>query len=137
MLQRNFEDLFVGESASIRQTATEEYIQKMAELTGDNNLLHLDEEYAKTSLFGQRIAHGLFCDGMLSTILGTNLPGAGTIYMEKHIQFRAPVFIDDEIETTVAITGIDAEKRIIDLSFKCAKNDAAVVAKGKVRVKMM
>jgi len=136
MGQRKYKDLSIGESISLKQTASDEYVRGMAELTGDDNPIHLDEEYSKNSFFGQRIAHGLFCDGMISRMLGTELPGLGTIYLEKHIQFRAPVYINDEIEATLTITNLIGEKNLIDLAFVCEKNDGTVVAKGEVRVKL-
>ena len=136
MINRKYEDLKIGDSGSLKQTATDEYVAKMAELTGDTNPVHLDDEYAKSSFFGQRIAHGLFCDAMVSTVLGTDMPGGGNIYMEKHIQFRAPIYIGEEIETTVTITDLADEKRFVSLSFKCEKADGTVAAKGDARVKM-
>ena len=136
MEKRKFEELYIGQSVSLRQTATDEYVVKMAELTGDINPVHLDDEYAKASMFGQRIAHGLFCDGMVSCMLGTDLPGPGSIYLEKHIQFRAPVFLGDEIEGTLCITEINEEKRRVNLSFECTKTDGTIVARGEVLMKM-
>ena len=136
MIKRNYSDLLVGDSISLKQTATNEYVAEMAELTGDINPVHLDDDYAATSIFGRRIAHGLFCDGMLSRMLGTDLPGLGTIYMEKHIQFRAPVYIGEEIETSLTITNLTDGKNLVDLSFVCGKADGTVVAKGEVRVKL-
>ena len=136
MVERKYEDLSIGDSASLKQTASTEYVAAMAELTGDKNPVHLDDEYARSSIFGRKIAHGLFCDGMVSRMLGTDLPGLGTIYMEKHIRFKAPVYIDDEIETTLTIVELTDEKRLVDLSFECKKADGTVVAKGNVRVKL-
>ena len=136
MIQRSFKDLAIGDTTSLKQVASEEYVVAMAELTGDKNPIHLDEEYAKGSLFGKRIVHGLFCDGMVSRVLGTDLPGLGSIYLEKHIQFRAPVYINDEIETRLTITNLVSEKHLIDLDFLCTKADGAVVAKGSVRMKL-
>ena len=136
MIQRKFEELSVGDTASLKQVASQEYVVAIAELTGDKNPIHLDDEYAKESLFGQRIVHGLFCDGMISRVLGTDLPGLGSIYLEKHIQFRAPVFIGDEIETKLTITKLTAEKNLVDLDFVCSKADGTVVAKGEVRMKL-
>ena len=136
MTKREYKDLNIGDSVALKQTASEEYVVTMARLTEDTNPIHLDEEHAKGTIFGQRIAHGLFCDGMVSRILGTELPGLGTIYMQKNIQFRSPVFIGDEIETTLTITNLVDEKHLIDLDFICAKADGTVVAKGDVRVKL-
>ena len=136
MVERKYEDLSIGDSASLKQTASTEYVAAMAELTGDKNPVHLDDEYARSSIFGRKIAHGLFCDGMVSRMLGTDLPGLGTIYMEKHIRFKAPVYIDDEIETTLTIIELNDEKRLVDLSFECKKADETVVAMGNVRVKL-
>ena len=135
MIQKEYKDLYIGESVTLKQTASDEYVKTMAEITCDRNPIHLDDEFAKGTIFGQRIAHGLFCDGVVSRLL-TELTGPGTIYMEKHIQFRAPVFIDEEIETTLTITNLVDEKHFVDLDFACAKADGTVASKGEVRIKL-
>jgi len=88
----------VGQSASLSKTITWEDIQDFARLTGDTNPLHLDEEFAIKTRFGQRVAHGMLIAALISAVIGTQLPGPGTIYINQMLQFVAPVFIGDTIQ---------------------------------------
>ena len=84
-----------------------------AELSGDNNPIHIDETVAKNSRFGERIVHGIFVASFISKIIGTKLPGKGSIYLEQNLQFKAPVYIDEEVCICVKI--LEINNRVITL----------------------
>lgn len=95
--------LGVGKSYSISVTATDEVINNIAKVSGDVNPIHLNEEYAAGSIFGRRIAHGLFCINAISMIIGNYLPGPGAVLLEQTFQYKKPVYIGDEIKVTVTV----------------------------------
>jgi 3-hydroxybutyryl-CoA dehydratase len=105
-----FEDLVVGDSAEMSFAVTESVIEKFAEVSGDDNPVHLDEAYAQTTQFGTRIAHGMLSAGFISALVGTKLPGYGSIYLSQTMRFRRPVKIGDEVVVRAVITALDAEK---------------------------
>lgn len=104
----------IGDSASIKHIIKEKDIQLFAEASGDYNPLHLDEEYANKSIFKKRIAHGMLSAAYISSVLGTQLPGEGSIYMSQSLKFIKPVFIGDEITTEVKITNIVNRKAYLE-----------------------
>ena len=108
-------DFHVGEQASLTKTVTESDVTTFAGLIGDHNPIHIDDEYARKSRFGQRVAHGIFTGGLISAVLGNKLPGPGSIYLSQQIEFLAPVFIGDTITAIVEVTSWRPEKRIITL----------------------
>jgi len=105
-----FEDLVVGDSAEMSFAVTESVIEKFADVSGDDNPVHLDEAYAKTTPFGTRIAHGMLSAGFISALIGTKLPGYGSIYLSQTMRFRRPVKIGDEVVVRAVITALDADK---------------------------
>ncbi len=120
-----YEDLVIGMEASWARTVTEADLKAFADISGDYNPVHLDAEYAANTPFKQRIAHGMLSASYISTVLGTKLPGAGTIYISQTLNFKGPVHIGDEVMSTVRITDlIEAKKRAI---FNCA-----CTVKGKI-----
>jgi 3-hydroxybutyryl-CoA dehydratase len=121
------EDLAVGMSAAYSKTVTEADIEKFAEVSGDNNPLHLDEDFAKTTRFKGRIAHGMLSAGFISTILGTQLPGPGSVYMSQSLRFTAPVRIGDTVTARAEITGIRADRKRVTLVTTCAVGDKVVI----------
>lgn len=121
------EDLSVGQSASYTKTVTEADIVKFAEVSGDNNPVHLDEAFAQSTMFKGRIAHGMLSAGFISTVIGTKLPGSGTIYMSQTLRFRAPVRIGDTVTATCTITEIIPEKRRAVLTTVCKVGDTVVI----------
>src|SRR5690349_363036 len=114
-----FEDLSVGQTASFGKTITEADIVLFAAVTGDTNPMHLNADYAKGTVFGERIAHGMLAAGLITKVLGTQLPGPGTIYMSQSLRFRAPVRIGDTVTATVEITGLNPEKHRVNLRTVC------------------
>lgn len=106
-----FEDLAVGQTATIAKTITEADILMFAAVSMDTNPVHLDAEAAAGSMFKERIAHGMLSAGLISAVLGTKLPGPGTVYLGQTLKFRAPVKIGQTVTATVEVTAIDAEKK--------------------------
>ena len=105
------EDLEEGMSASFAKTLTESDVYLFAGVTGDNNPMHVNEEYAKTTPFGGRIVHGMLSASLISTVAGTRLPGPGCIYVDQSIKFKAPVHMNDTCNATVTVTSIDERRR--------------------------
>lgn len=126
----------IGDKVSIKQVAASETVIALAEISGDKNPVHLDDEYAATTIFGRRIAHGLFCLGMISNLLGTQLPGKGTVLVSEQINYKKPVYIGDEIETTVEVVDIMPEKDKLNMSFSCVNQDGMVVLDGSTIVRI-
>jgi len=121
----------VGETASLSKTISEADIVLFAGVTGDFNPLHLDREYAKTTRFGERIAHGLLTAGLISAVLGTRLPGPGAIYLGQTLSFRKPVKIGDTITATAKVSSYDPEKRIVKLETNCYNQEGVLVLAGE------
>src|SRR5690606_22098398 len=113
----------VGDIASRTVTITDTHIRMFAEASGDVNPVHLDEDYAKTTMFGKRIAHGMLTASLISAILGNDLPGNGSIYLEQTVKFKAPVFIDDTITAQVEVIAYREDKRITTLQTTCTNQD--------------
>ena len=122
-----FEDLAVGMEASYARTITAEDISAFAEVSGDTNPVHLDDAYAAGTMFKKRIAHGLLTASLLSTVLGTKLPGPGCVYLSQSLKFRAPVHIGDEVVATAKITSLDPEKGRAVLATQAAVNGKSVL----------
>jgi 3-hydroxybutyryl-CoA dehydratase len=121
------EDLSVGQSAELTKTVTEKDIASFAEVTGDNNPVHLDEAYAAATPFKTRIAHGMLSAGYISAVIGTRLPGPGAIYIGQNLRFKRPVKIGDAVTATATITAIDAEKARVTLETVCTVDGKPVV----------
>ncbi|TVQ68784.1 MAG: MaoC family dehydratase [Oceanospirillales bacterium] len=105
------EDLEVGMSESYAKTISESDVYLFAGVSGDNNPVHINEEYAQTTMFKKRIVHGMFSAALISTVAGTRLPGPGCIYIDQQIKFKAPVFIGDTAKATITVTEIDESRR--------------------------
>ena len=102
----------VGQKVVLEKIFSLEEVVAYANVTGDDNPLHIDEEYAKGSRFGGNIVHGMFVMGVISKVLGTQLPGNGTIYLEQDIKFKRPVYVNKKVFIEVEITGIEDDKYI-------------------------
>ena len=128
------ERFYVGEKAAYLKTITEKDVQQFAQVTGDTNPVHLDKEYAEHSAFKGQIAHGGLISGLFSTVLGTQLPGEGTIYLGQDSRFIKPVYFGDTIRAEVEISEIIEDKhRIILTTTAYNQNDEKVVV-GKATV---
>lgn len=123
------EDLKVGLSASYAKTITEADVALFAGITGDDNPVHLNADYAAGTQFGQRIVHGMFSAGLISAVLGTRLPGPGAIYVDQQLSFKAPVHIGDTVVATATVLEIDERRRRVKLETICRVKDK-IVAQG-------
>src|SRR5690606_33183095 len=103
------EDLEPGLSASFAKTISEADIYAFAGVTGDNNPVHINAEFAATTVFKERIAHGMLSAGLISTVLGTKLPGPGCIYVDQTLKFKAPVHIGDTVTATATVEEINSK----------------------------
>ncbi len=121
----------IGDSASITKTFSDADVRKFAEITNDKNPVHLDEAYAAKTQFKRRLVHGMLTAGLISAVLGTELPGEGSIYLSQSLKFRAPVFIDDTITATVTVIKVREDKPIITLETLCKNQDGTVAIEGE------
>ena len=123
----------IGQSAEFLKIISEEEIKKFAQLTGDNNPIHLDDQYAKKTMFKKRIAHGLLTASLISTVIATKLPGPGSIYLDQSLKFLAPVYIGDQIRIFVKVTKKNIEKRIVMLSTEAYVSEKKIIT-GEARI---
>ncbi len=121
------EDLIAGQEAILEKKITEKDILRFSELTGDNNPVHLDDDFAKLTIFKKKIAHGFLSGSLISTVIATKLPGPGSIYLSQTLKFLAPVFVDDTITAKVIIEEINMEKRKIKLLTECFVADKKIL----------
>ena len=129
-----FEDLKVGMKESVSKTITETDVILYAGITLDVNPAHLNEEHAKKTMFKHRIAHGMLTAGLVSAVLGTKLPGEGSIYMGQDLKFTAPVYFGDTITATAEIIELIPEKNRVILSTICTNQEDKVVLKGQATI---
>jgi 3-hydroxybutyryl-CoA dehydratase len=127
------EDIEIGMSRHLRKTVNDRDIELFAEVSTDRNPVHLDEAYAQDTIFGGRIAHGMLTAGLISAVIGEQLPGHGTVYLGQTLRFMAPVRPGDTVEARVEVTGIDHGKRRVTLDCRCLVGDT-VVLKGEAVV---
>lgn len=126
--------LEIGMSATRTKVITDEDIRKFAEVSGDTNSVHLDESYAAATRFGKRIAHGMLTASLISAILGMDLPGPGTIYLSQTLNFKAPVFIGDEVTAKVELIKYREDRRIATFRTTCTNHDGVLVLDGEAVV---
>lgn len=129
-----FEELKVGMKDSVAKTVTEADVIIYAGLTLDTNPAHLNEEHAKNTIFKKRIAHGMLTAGFVSAVLGTRLPGEGSIYLGQDLRFTAPVYMGDTITATAEIIELIPEKNRIILKTTCTNQDGKVVLDGQAKI---
>lgn len=127
-------EMKVGDSASFTKTVSEHDVYTYAGVSGDFNPAHVNEVEAQKGMFGKRIAHGMLSAGFISTVLGTQLPGPGTIYMGQELRFTKPVFFGDTITATVTVAELIPEKNRAILDTVCTNQNGEVVIKGKATV---
>ena len=127
-------ELYIGQSSSVSRTITEADVCLFARATGDFNPAHMDEEYAQSTPFKKRIAHGMLSAGLISAVLGTSLPGKGTIYMGQNMRFLAPVYFNDTVTATVEVKELIPEKNRVILRTYCKNQNEVMVLDGEATV---
>lgn len=129
-----FEDLKLNQTYETKRKITSHMIKTFAEITGDKNPVHLDEEYASKTIFKKRIAHGILSIGLISAVLGMEFPGPGTIYLKQDSKFLKPIFLDEEITIKITVKEkIDEKSRLI-LITQIMKEDGTLAVDGEALV---
>lgn len=126
----------LGQKARLSKTISAADIDTFAALTGDTNPIHLDEDYASQTQFGGRIAHGMFGVSLISAVLGTLLPGPGTIYLGQEVRFVGPIYPGDTITAEVEVIRVREDKPILTLATTCQRQDGSTVITGQAVVKL-
>ena len=131
---RTFDEIELGESVTLERTLSREDIELFAVMSGDVNPAHVDEEYAHSDIFHKIIAHGMWGGSLISTLLGTRLPGPGAIYLEQTLRFRRPVTIGDTITVSVEVAAKDPERQRISFDCRCVNQLNETVIDGTAKV---
>ena len=113
------EDLAIGMTRSLRKVVTDQDIEMFADISTDRNPVHLDDDYARDTIFAGRIAHGMLTAGLISAVIGEQLPGHGTVYLGQSLKFLAPVRPGDMVTAEVEVTAIDYAKRKVTMETRC------------------
>jgi len=126
-----YDDLTVGQTASLQKTITEEDLALFIQITGDKNPLHVEDAFAKQTFFGQKIAHGMLSASLFSTLVGMHLPGIGAIYKSQVLEFLRPVFIGDTLKACFEILAIDPKSEEIEIKSWIENQAGEMVIAGK------
>ncbi len=121
----------VGAQATLTHAITDEMVVAFADLVGDHNPVHLDEAFAATTRFGRRIAHGMLVAGLISSVIATDLPGPGSVYLSQTLRFKAPVYLGDTITVHVEVVKRREDKPIVTLRTICTNQDGKTVIEGE------
>lgn len=130
-------ELYVGQSASISRRFTTQEVEMFSDLCMDKNPVHLDEEYARNSVFGNRIVYGFLTASLFSGIIGSILPGNGSIYLNQNMNFRKPVYHNELLTATCTITNIREDKPIVTLETICRNEAGKIVVDGTALIKLI
>lgn len=123
----SIDEICVGMSATYSQTITDADIKAFATVSGDDNPVHLNEDYAAASRFGKRIAHGLLSASFFSALFGTRLPGPGCVYVSQSLSFKRPVYIGDTVTATVLVTAVDKTNNRVFFDTVCKVREKKVI----------
>jgi 3-hydroxybutyryl-CoA dehydratase len=134
MIGKTFDQLAIGDTDRFSKTVTDTDIYLFAGVTGDFNPAHIDEAYAQGTFFKTRIAHGMLSAGFISAVIGTRLPGPGTVYMRQTLDFLAPVRIGDTVTATVEVIEKMADKKRVRLKTTCVNQEGTRVLAGEALV---
>ena len=130
-------ELKIGDKFSTERLITDELIRKFADVSGDYNPIHLDEEVAKTTRFGKRIAHGMLSGAFISAVLGYEFSERSIVYLSQTMKFTAPVFIGDTVTATASVTNIREDKPIVTLETICTNQNGDTLVKGEAVVMIL
>lgn len=131
------DELYVGQTASLSRRFTAQEVEMFSNLCMDKNPVHLDEEYARNSIFGDRIVYGFLTASLFSGIIGSILPGNGSIYLNQNMNFRKPVFHNELVTATCTITHIREDKPIVTLETICRNESGEIVVDGTALIKLI
>lgn len=131
MQGKTIHDLAVGDTASFTKTLTQHDVSAFAGLTGDFNPIHVDAVHAEASRFGRPLVHGALLCGLISNVLGMQLPGPGALYASQSLRFRQPVFIGDTITAEVEVDERIVDRNRVRFATRCINQDGDVVAEGE------
>lgn len=134
MIGKTFDQLTIGDSDRFSKTVTDTDIYLFAGVTGDFNPAHIDEAYAQGTFFKTRIAHGMLSAGFISAVIGTRLPGPGTVYMRQTLDFLAPVRIGDTVTATVEVIEKMEDKKRVRLKTTCVNQEGTRILDGEALV---
>lgn len=127
-------ELKIGDKASVIHSFSFQDVMIFSKISTDTNPIHLDEDFAKSSIFKKNIVHGVLVGSLFSSIIGTKMPGMGSIYLSQTYAFRKPIFIDEEIVAQVEVVNIRQDKPIITLKTTCFKNGNEIAIEGEAVV---
>jgi 3-hydroxybutyryl-CoA dehydratase len=130
-------DIKIGDKFTVTREVTDELVRDFAELSGDHNPIHLDDEFATATRFGRRIAHGMLSGAFISAVLGNEFRSRKIVYLSQTMRFTAPTFIGDTIITTATVKAIREEKGIVTLDTECRKQNGEVTLTGESMVMIL
>ncbi len=130
-------ELYLGQSASLKKKFNSEELERFSDMCLDKNPIHLDEDYAKNSPFGKRIVFGYLTASLFSGLIGSELPGKGSIYLGQSLNFKKPIYLDEEVTATVTITNIRQDKPIITLETVCTNEKGEIAIDGSAVIKLL
>ena len=130
-------DLKIGDKFSTTKQITDAVVRAFAELSGDFNPIHLDEEFASKTQFKKRIAHGMISGALISAVLGYEFKERRVIYLSQTLKFTAPVFLDDTVTATATVTNIREDKPVVTLETVCTNQEGKTVVKGEAAVMIL
>jgi 3-hydroxybutyryl-CoA dehydratase len=130
-------DLKVGDEFSKSREVTDELVRRFADVSGDYNPIHLDEEFAKTTRFGRRIAHGMLSGAFISAVLGYEFKERRIVYLSQTMKFTAPVYIGDTVTATATVKNIRTDKNIVSLETVCRNQNGEQVVSGEAAVMIL
>lgn len=130
-------DVNIGDKFTTVREITDELIRRFADLSGDHNPIHLDEEFAARTRFGRRIAHGMLSGALISAVLGNEFRERKIVYLSQTLRFVSPVFIGDTVTTTATITAIREDKPIVTLETICANQTGQMLVTGEAKVMIL
>ena len=137
MKKNDWKELCVGDKASSSIKVTQEYINKFAEVSGDNNPIHINQQYAEKTVFKKCIGHGLISLSEISKIIGTQMPGCGAVFINEKIDYLGPIYVGDTITTEIEIIEIKIEKKLIKVNATSFNQNGIQLIAGELLVKMM
>ncbi len=130
-------NISIGQRFSTSRKVTDALVRQFAEVSGDYNPIHLDDEFAKNTRFGRRIAHGMLSGAFISAVLGNEFRGLKIVYLTQTLKFTAPVYLGDTVTATATVTSIREDKGIVTLETVCTNQNGEVLVKGESAVMIL